>query len=302
MTGMDLAVHYCGTDLSMPLVDVARAALDRGFTGLYLAEHTHFPVRRRYLYPGVLPRDGAEFVEMEPLHTAEALDFRRYQRLLDPYVGLAFVAGAVPDFRLGTCVALPAQHDAIALAKQVASLDHLSGGRFVLGVGTGWVDEEFANHGLDPADRIGRMRESVLLMRALWENEVVEFHGERFDMQPSHAWPKATRTPVLLGCRALRGAFGQLVEWADGWIPMSNHTAGELPDQLRLLHAMWADAGRADRPQVRVMQGLEEADTLRRSLDALTEHGVDEVLLEVPTEGPDGVLRTLDDWAALIPR
>lgn len=302
---MQLSVHYRGTDLSTPLVEVARACLERGFTGLYLPEHSHYPVRRRYQYPGVRPLDGADFVEAAPLLTAAAPTFDRYQRIFDPYVALSYVAAAVPEIRVGTCVSVVGQHDPITLAKQVASLDHLSGGRFVMGVGTGWIDEEWRDHGHEPGDRLWRLREGVALMRAFWSQDVVSFHSEHYDVAPSYAWPKPAQAggpPVLLGCRAGRGAFRQLVGWADGWLPMHDRVAPELADDLRLLRAMWADAGRSGDPHLVVMQTGDDEDTLARAFDTFAEQGVDDVVLDVPTDGPQEVTASLDRWRDVLDR
>lgn len=300
---MQISAHYSGTDLSMPLVDVGLACLERGVTGLYLPDHSHYPVRRRQRYPGAAPRDGADVVESPPLRTAAAPTLDRYQRIIEPYVALAHLAAAVPGLRLGTCVTVVGQHDPITLAKQVASLDHLSGGRFAMGVGSGWIDEEFADHGHDPADRGWRLREGVRLMRAFWSQDVVSFKSEHYAVEPSYAWPKPARPggpPVLLGCRGTRSAFRQLVDWADGWIPMAVPTDAVLTDGLALLRSMWADAGREGTPRVVVMLDERDDDAARRAFDTFAEHDVAEVLLFVPTDGPEVVLAALDRWRGLI--
>lgn len=300
---MQVSAHYSGTDLSMPLVEVGRACLERGITGLYLPDHSHYPVRRRQLHPGVAPRDGAAFVEAAPLSTAAAPTLDRYQRIIEPYVGLAHLSAALPDLRLGTCVTVVAQHDPITLAKQVASLDHLSGGRFVMGVGAGWIDEELAHHGHDPSDRDWRLREGVQLMRAFWSSDVVSFKSEHYAVEPSYAWPKPVQPggpPVLLGCRATRGAFRQLAAWADGWIPMDGRTARTLAGDLALLRSAWAEAGRDGNPRLVVMQVQEDQEALRRAVDTFAEHDVADVLVDVPTDGPAGVLASLDRWRGLL--
>ncbi|SEP17614.1 TIGR03619 family F420-dependent LLM class oxidoreductase [Trujillonella endophytica] len=280
----EIGLLYFATDRSMPLLDVARAAAERGFDSLLLPEHTHIPVSTASSFPrgGAVPE--------------------RYLRTLDPYVALAMMA-AETDLRIGTCVALVAQHDPIALAKTVATLDHLSGGRFTLGVGYGWNVDELANHGRDPRRRRAIVREHVAAMRALWRDEQAEFQGEHVTLSPSWAWPKPPPerpVPVLLGCSPTPRGYESIVEWADGWIPAAP-SPELLADWLATLRAQWELAGRdAAGPVVWTLQGPADDDTLARHLDRYRELGVHQVVLDLQTVPREELLPTLDRYAAVV--
>ena len=220
------ALHYFATDQSLPVADFARAAAELGFDAVLLPEHTHIPVCTGSPYPG-----GGGLPE-------------RYRRTLDPYVALSVVA-AQTDLKIGTCISLIAQHDPIALAKTIATLDFVSGGRFSLGVGYGWNVPELANHGREAAKRREIVREYVGLMRALWQDTEAEFHGDHANLSPSWAWPKPVQqpsVPVLLGCQLTPRGYAEIVGWADGWIGF----AGDLDvfaAQVTTLRSRWAEAG-----------------------------------------------------------
>jgi probable F420-dependent oxidoreductase len=275
-------LNYFATDRSLPVADFARAAAERGFDGVLLPEHTHIPVCTGSPYPG-----GGELPE-------------RYRRTLDPYIALSVVA-AQTDLRIGTCIALVAQHDPIALAKTIATLDFMSGGRFSLGVGYGWNGPELANHGHATADRRAIVREHVALMRALWRDAVAEFHGEHADLSPSWAWPKPAQpsVPVLLGCRLTPAGYAEIVGWADGWIGYG----GDLDvfaAQVATLRTRWADDGRAVAgPLIRPMLGIVDDDTLRRSFERFQRLGVDQIVLDLQDVDGD-ILAVLDRYASAL--
>ena len=195
------------TDRSMPIVELAKALEDRGFTGLFLNEHPHLPVAsERSAYPA-----GGEIPD-------------RYARFWDPYIALSFVA-AQTSLEIGPTVSLVAEHDAIALAKAVATLDVLSGGRLLLGVGFGWHREEFEDHGLPANVRAAVVEETVEMMKRLWCDDVAEYAGSYRRLSPSRSWPKPAQQPhppVLLGAPASERNFERVARWADGWIPMAN--------------------------------------------------------------------------------
>jgi len=277
------ALHYFATDQSMPVADFARAAAERGFGAVLLPEHTHIPVCTGSPYPG-----GGELPE-------------RYRRTLDPYVALAVVA-AQTDLQIGTCISLVAQHDPIALAKTIATLDFLSRGRFSLGVGYGWNGPELANHGRDVAKRRAIVREHVALMRALWQDTEAAFHGDHASLSPSWAWPKPAQrpsVPVLLGCQLTSRGQAEIAGWADGWIGF----AGDLDvftGQVATLRAQWSDAGRAGAgPLIRPMLGLVDDDTLRRSFERFQVLGADQVVLDLQAVEAD-ILAVLDRYAAAL--
>jgi probable F420-dependent oxidoreductase len=225
-----VAVCPHATDQSMPLVNLARAASERGFSGLFLNEHTHMPVdslTSAYPLAGGIPE--------------------RYARFYDPLVALSFVA-ATTDLDIGTNIALVGEHDPIALAKAVATLDHLSGGRMTLGVGYGWNREEFANHGYDPALRGLVVDEKIAVMIALWTEEVAEFDGRFVRLTPSRMYPKPAQqphVPILLGARASEKNFHRIAVWGSGWMPQSSVFDPRFLVDLRRLREVWEQEGRA---------------------------------------------------------
>ena len=278
-----VGLHYFATDQSLPVADFARAAAERGFDAVLLPEHTHIPVSSESPYPG-----GGDLPE-------------RYRRTLDPYVALSVIA-AQTDLKIGTCVSLVAQHDPIALAKTVATLDHLSGGRFTLGVGYGWNRPELANHGRDASKRRAIVREHVELMRALWQDTKAEFHGEHASLSPSWAWPKPAQrpsVPVLLGCQLTPRGCAEIVGWADGWIGYGSDL-DLFAAQVATLRSQWAEAGRtAAGPLIRPMLGLVDDDTLSRSFERFQALGVDQVVLDLQAVDRD-IVAVLDRYAAVL--
>ncbi|SEO69705.1 TIGR03619 family F420-dependent LLM class oxidoreductase [Trujillonella endophytica] len=266
------------------LLGLARAAEERGFDAFALGEHTHIPVDSdETQFPG-----GTDQIPQS------------YARLLDPYISLAYVA-ATTSMKVGTATSLPAEHDPIALAKALATLDHLSGGRLVLGVGYGWNSAEMHNHGRDFADRRAMVREIVELMRELWANEVAEYHGKHFSLAPSWSWPEPVggSVPVLLGAAGGAVAMEQLVQWADGWMP--GGPAGWIAGKLAELRARWTDAGRGEPgPVVWAIQGIEDTDKARKNLEILRGAGVAQALLAFDTTDPEEVLPVLDRYSTFI--
>ena len=203
---MRIGVTIHSTDLAMSPVELAREAESRGFASLYVPEHTHIPTSRR-----------------TPPPTGDAELAEEYRRSLDPYVSLAAAASVTSTIRLGTGIALVAQHDPIALAKEIATLDLLSGGRFVLGIGYGWNREEMANHGIEFRRRRERVRETMLAMQELWSKEEASFEGEFVRFEASWMWPKPIQQPrprVLIGGAPGPRLFAHVAEYADGWIPI----------------------------------------------------------------------------------
>jgi probable F420-dependent oxidoreductase len=273
---MDLGVTIFLTDQTIGPVELARAVEERGLHSLYLPEHTHIPVERRT----PPPTGDAELSEM-------------YKRILDPYVALA-AAGAVTErILLGTGIALVAQRDPIVLAKEVATLDHLTGGRVVLGIGFGWNEDEMEDHGVDYRRRRAHVREHMLLMQALWSQDVAAFDGEFASLAPSWAWPKPVQQPrprTLIGGAPGPTLFAHIAEYGDGWFPIGGAGVGKaLPD----LRAAVASAGR-DPDAIHVVP----FGTLPNpgKLDHYREIGCSEVVLNLPSAGSDQVLRVLDDY------
>ena len=276
---MRLGITTFVTDYSIDIVTLARAVEERGFASLYLAEHTHIPASRR-----------------TPPPTGEAELGMAYSHLGDPLVSLAAAAAVTSTITIGTGVALVAQHDPIVLAKQVATLDALCGGRFVLGVGFGWNREEMASHGVDYAHRREVVREKVLTMRALWRDDEASFVGEHVQLEPSWQWPKPARgsVPILIGGAAGPKLFAAICDYADGWIPIGG--AG-LTKALPELREQFESAGR-DPSTLRCIPFGSIPD--QGKLDHYASLGIDEVVLRI-NEGPtDDVLRRLDRAAPLV--
>lgn len=277
---MRYGVTMFATDRSMDVVDLAREAEARGFGSLFLPEHTHIPVSRR-----------------TPPPTGEAELPEEYRRTLDPLVALAAASSATSTIRLGTGVALVAQREPIVTAKAVATLDHLSGGRVVLGVGYGWNEDELAHHGVAMRDRRAVVREHVLAMRALWTEEEASFSGTFVELAPSWSWPKPRQRPhppVLLGGGPGPTLFSHIAEYGDGWIPIGGAGLAEaLPELRRAVEA----AGR-DPSGLQIVPFGSIPDPGK--LEHFARLGVTECVFRLPSAPRDEVLPVLDRWAALI--
>jgi probable F420-dependent oxidoreductase len=272
-------VTIFSTDQSIDIVTLAREVEARGFDSLYLPEHTHIPVSR-----------------ITPPPTGEAELPEGYKRTLDPFIALAAAAAVTERIRLGTGVALPAQREPIVTAKSLATLDLISGGRFVLGVGFGWNEDEMANHGVAMADRRAVAREHVRAMQALWRDDVARFDGDHVTVAPSWSWPKPTggRIPVLIGGGAGPKLFDHIAEYADGWIPIGGTGLGQAIPELR---RVVADAGR-DPSTLEIVPFGSLPDPGK--LEHFAHIGVTECVFRIPSAGPDEVLPILDRWAELI--
>lgn len=277
---MDVGVTLFATDRAMRPAELAREAEARGFHSLYVPEHTHIPVCRR-----------------TPPPTGDALLPEEYRRTLDPWVALAAAAAVTTRIRLGTGIALVAQHDPIALAKQAATLDLLSGGRLVFGVGFGWNREEMEDHGVDPNRRRSRVREVVLAMQALWSQEVASFDGEFVHFAPSWQWPKPLqqpRPPTLVGGGAGPRLFAHVAEYADGWMPIGGAGLREsIPELRRAMEARGRDPGALRVVPLGVLPD-------RAKLDYYASLGVTETVLRLPSAPRDVVMPVLDEYARFL--
>jgi len=279
---VNYGVTLFATDRTMPVHELAVAAEERGFNSVYVPEHTHIPVSR----------------ETPPATGTDELD-EGYMRTLDPLVALAAAATVTRSILLGTAVALPAEHDPIAWAKAVATLDFLSGGRVALGVGYGWNKEELRDHGVAFADRRAVVRETVLLAQALWGDDVAGFEGEHRSVSPSWSWPKPVQRPrvrTLVGGAAGPKLFASIAEWGDGWIPFGG--AG-LKDALPELRRVVAEAGRDPDELHIVPMGVFPTP---EKMDYYESLGVTECVLRVPAGGADEVLPVLDDYVPYLSR
>jgi len=207
---MRFGVQVRATAETADLREIGRALEASGFESLYLPEHTHIPLSVRSLYP-----DDPNWLEA-------------CKRMLDPFVALASVAAVTTTLRLGTGVALIPQHHPISLAKSVATLDVISSGRVILGVGAGWNEAEMRNHGFDPARRWRLLREHILAMKAIWTNDVAVFHGEELDFDPIWLWPKPVQQPhppVAIGGEGPH-VLDRVLEYGDEWMPNDHPASG----------------------------------------------------------------------------
>lgn len=273
---MQLGVTAFLTDRSMGPAAFAAAAEERGFATLYLPEHTHLPVAAA-TPPGLVAGVRAE----------------DYRRSLDPMAALSFAAAATTRLRIGTGVCLVAQHDPIVLAKQVATLDLLSAGRLVLGVGYGWNAAELADHHVAFAERRAVTHDKLACMRALWAADPAEYHGRYVDLPACHALPKPVQVPhppLLLGGAAGPKLFAAVAEHFDGWMPIGG--AG-LAAALPALAEALAAAGRSLADVAVVPFGTLPSEA---KLEHFAEIGVTETVLRVPAGPADEMLAVLDDY------
>lgn len=267
------------TDETITPLRLARELEERGFAGLYLPEHTHIPVERTSPYPagGELPPE--------------------YGRTLDPFVALGQAAAVTTTLGLGTGITLLAQHDPIALAKQIATLDHLSGGRFTLGIGFGWNREEAADHGVEWSTRRDLSRDRMHLMRALWAPEPTAYDGDFGSVRASYAYPKPASGPAprtLVGGAAGPKLFAHIADYADGWLPIGGRG---LTEALPVLRETWSQAGRDPGTlQIVPYAVLPSAGKLAH----YAELGCEEVVLQLPPAGEGEVLRVLDEYGKYV--
>jgi probable F420-dependent oxidoreductase len=266
-----------------PPDELARGLEARGYESLWIGEHTHIPVSRITPYPGGGP--------MPPM----------YKRMMDPLVSLTVAAAATERLVLGTGVALPLEHDLLVLAKSVATLDIVSNGRFVFGVGVGWNVEELANHRPVPWRlRYRAVAEAVAALRVLWTEDEAEFHGEFFDFEPVWSFPKPLQRPhppVLCGVSGRIGT-AEAAAWADGWMPV-DAALGNVAKRVARFREAAAAAGRGDVPVTLVTFNDPDPDVLRAYRDL----GVERVVLgpnRVGWDDPASTWPFVDRYAELV--
>jgi probable F420-dependent oxidoreductase len=279
---MKVGAFIFANDRAIHPAELARALEEHGLESFWVPEHTHIPTSRRTPYP-----DGGDLPDM-------------YRRTLDPFVILAAAAAVTTRLKLATGVCLVVERDPIVTAKEVATLDWLSGGRFLFGVGGGWNREEMRNHGTDPKTRWELMRERVLAMKEIWTRDEAEYHGRFVDFGPIWQWPKPAQRPhppVLVGGDGAT-TFDRVVEYGDGWVPIGRRGSVPLADRLAELRRRCEGAGREPVPVTIFYPGPpDEAE--------LEEHrrlGIDRVVLPLPAAGRDRVLPRVERYAALVER
>ena len=272
---MHFGVQVRATAETMSLGELGRRVEAAGFESLFVPEHTHIPVSVGQDHP-----EGSEWLDA-------------CKRFLDPFLALATIAAATTTLKLGTGVCLVAQHHPISLAKTVATLDCLSGGRVLLGIGAGWDEPELANHGVRPGSQWAVMREHLLAMRRIWTEVEASFAGAYVRFAPIWQWPKPVQTPlpVLVGGEGPR-VLERVLEYGDGWLP-NDHA--EVGDRIADLSRLAAERGRAPVP-VTVYAVPPTAEDIAR----LTAAGAARCVFNLPRGGADVTLPALERFATLI--
>lgn len=282
----DFGVLIFPTAYSIAPAELARAAEARGFESMFFPEHTHIPACRTTPWPG-----GRELP-------------REYWNAYDPYVALAMAAAVTTTIKVGTGITLVTERDPIVLAKQVASLDHLSGGRVLLGVGAGWNVEEMRHHGVAFDERWAVLRERVLAMRAIWTNEAAEFHGEHVDFDALWSEPKPRQPggPKILMGASSRWTWARIAEYADGWFPIhqdparaSAQGAVDYAGGVRATREAWSAAGRQGQPDFSIF-GMGPD---RGRAEEMIGLGFNRVIFGLPSADADTVLPLLDRYAEI---
>ena len=285
---MKFGISMFPTDFSAHPAELARAIEDHGFDSFWVSEHSHMPLDTEFPMADSVPRD--------------------YASMLDPFVALAAAAAVTSRIKLGTAICLVPQRDPINCAKEVASLDHISNGRVLFGIGAGWNEPEMRNHGTDPAKRFKVMRERVEAMRALWTNEEAEYHGELEDFDPVWQWPKPVQKPhpPVLVAGAHPNVLKRAVAYGDGWLPVvvpehTEQTEGrmtsiaELTEWAPRLRQMADEAGKPQ-PIITTLGMVPNADLLA----TYEQIGIDRVVLGLTSVPMEEALQQLQGHVASI--
>ena len=276
---MEFGASIFFTDYSISPAELAVALEERGFDSLWAAEHSHIPVPRRTPAPG-----GGELA-------------KRYYDVMDPFVTLTAAAVATKKLKVATGICLVIQRDTIQTAKLVASIDQVSGGRFLFGIGGGWNAEEIENHGTEFTSRFKKMREQIEGMKEIWTQSKPEYHGDIVNFPTMMTWPKPVQKPhppVIVG-GAFPWAARRAVRYGDGWYP--NASSGDPDEYMPRFRQMAAEAGRdPETLPVTIGGSPEDPDRVKRFRDL----GAARVNVSLPAENADQILPVLDRWASLI--
>lgn len=297
---MDIGIFSINTEYTVPADELAHECEARGFESLWLPEHTHMP---------------AVLGDFNPMHSANVENARHaapegavaegaflgeeFAHMSDPFIGLAAAAAVTKTLKLGTAISLVTLHDPIIQAKQVASLDRISNGRFIFGIGAGWIKEEIANHGVPPERRWTVLSEKVEAMKQLWTQEEASYHGEFVNFDRILSYPKPVtkpHPPILLGCRESPVALKRVVDLCDGWFPV-REILPDMPAAMADLRDRARAAGRdpdsiplsfccADAPDMKMLEELRACGPVR-------------TVVRAPTEGREVVLPFLDEYAKI---
>jgi probable F420-dependent oxidoreductase len=279
---MEIGAAIFFTDYSIAPTELAMALEQRGFDSLWVAEHSHIPVTRRFNVP------GGELT-------------KQYYDVMDPFVTLSVAAAVTNHLKLGTGVCLVIQRDTIQTAKSVASLDQVSKGRFLFGIGCGWNAEEMEDHGTVYETRTLKMREQIEAMKEIWSEDKPEYHGKIVDFPPMQTWPKPAQKPhppIIVG-GAFRLAARRAIRYGDGLIPFAASAGPDGPAEfMPRLREMAKEAGRDPQSLSVTLGGApEDPDLLRRNRDL----GITRMTVRLPPANADEILPLLDRWAKLIP-
>jgi len=277
---MHIGVCMFNTDYAIRIEDLARACEDRGFESLWVPEHTHIPTSRKTPFPG-----GGELP-------------REYKHTLDPFVALAAAAAVTTRLRIGTGICLLIQRDTITTAKEVASLDFVSNGRFLFGVGGGWNQDEMENHGTEFKTRFKRLAEQVRAMKEIWTKEVAEFHGQFVDFDPIWMYPKPVQKPhppVLFGGET-EHTIQRVVDVGDGWFPRHRNAERVFAGYEELKRR----AARAGRDMKTISASIFGVPGDAAMLDRYRAAGFTRAIIRLPSEPRDKVLPLLDQHAKLL--
>jgi probable F420-dependent oxidoreductase len=280
---MRIGVMMFPTDKGMQPVEVAKEAESRGFDSLWFPEHSHIPTSRRTPWGG---REGAPPLPEE------------YWRTHDQFLALTAAAAVTTTLLLGTGITLVAQRDPLWLAKEVATIDQISGGRFLFGIGYGWNHEEMENHGIDPRRRRALVREKILACKELWTKDEASFGGEFVRFDSSWSWPKPVQKPhppIIVGASATTRHFEHILEYGDAWMPI----AGRFPvaEGWTSLQKMAAERGR-DPSTLRL--GVFGARAAHEDLAELRDLGASFVALGLPPLDRDKAMKAMDGYASLV--
>ncbi len=282
---MEIGAQILFTDYSMTPTALAVALEERGFELLWVAEHSHMPVTRRFTHP-----------------QGEAALTKEYFDVMDPFVTLSAAAAVTRHLKLGTAICLVIQRDTIQTAKSVASLDQISQGRFLFGIGCGWNAEEMEDHGTDYETRALKMREQIEAMKEIWTKDVAEYHGKIVDFPPMNAWPKPVQKPhppVIVG-GAFRLAARPALRYGDGILPAAPSAGSGSPEEfMPHWRRMAEEAGRDPRSLSVTLGGApDDLNLLKRNRDL----GVTRMNLRLPAAKEDQIVPLLDRYAKLIPQ
>jgi probable F420-dependent oxidoreductase len=282
---MEVGAAIFFTEYSMAPGDLARALEERGFDSLWVAEHSHMPVTRRFTHPM-----GAAALTKE------------YFDVMDPFVTLSAAAAATKRLKLGTAICLVIQRDTIQTAKAVASLDQISHGRFLFGIGCGWNAEELEDHGTIYETRTLKMREQIEAMKEIWSKDTAEYHGKIVDFPPIQAWPKPVQKPhppIILG-GAFRLAARRALRYGDGILPAASSAGRGGPAEFMPHWRQMAEEAGRDLASLSVtlLGAPEDLTILRRNRDL----GITRMTAWLPPAKEDAILPILDRWAKLIPQ